>query len=182
MAHTVNDLRARVMAVEERVDSWEEDEQEDDNPLDSGWWRESPTEPCPATGRESRANSPQGGPAPTRSYMGARSTRFKQMDVDPPENNDRQEPITNNNPRNAGFKEEDKLANNLWRMRVEALFTSLDEANRFSRLQPTRKQEILMNFLQTTHLYKPSDGYKTNHGLQVYTFGEIISESKGQLI
>ena len=36
MAHNVNDLRVRVMAIEEQVDSREEDEQEDDSPLDSG--------------------------------------------------------------------------------------------------------------------------------------------------
>ena len=43
-------------------------------------------------GRESRANPPQGRLVPAKDYMGARSTRFKQMDVDPPENNNRQEP------------------------------------------------------------------------------------------
>ena len=171
MAHTMNDLRARVMAIEEQVDSWEEDEQEDDNPLDSGRWRESPTKPHPTTGRESRANLPQGRPAPTRSYMGVRSTRFEQMDVDPPENNNRQEPITNSDPRNMGVKEEDEWVNDSWRMRVKALFTSLDEVDRFSHLQLTRRQEILMNFLQTMHLYKPSDGYKINHSLQAYTLG-----------
>ena len=64
-----------------------------------------------------------------RSYTGARSTYFEQMDIDPPENNDRQEPITNNDPRNVGVEEEDELANDLWRMRVDALFTSLDEAD-----------------------------------------------------
>ena len=63
MAHNVNDLGACVMAIEERVDSHEEDEQEDDSPLDAGRWRESPTEPCPLPGRELRANLPQGGPA-----------------------------------------------------------------------------------------------------------------------
>ena len=116
MAHTMNDLRVRVTAIEERVDSWEEDEQEDDNPLDSGQWREPLTEPCPEMGRESRANPLQGGPAPTRSYTGARSTLFEKMDVDPPENNDRQEPIANSNPRNVGVEEEDELANDSWRM------------------------------------------------------------------
>ena len=114
--------------------------------------------------------------------MGARSARFEQMDVDPPENNDRQEPITNSNPRNVGVKEEDELVNDSWRMRVKALFTSLDEADRFSRLQLTRKQEILTNFLQTAHLYKPSDSYKINHSLRAYTFGEIISECEGMLV
>ena len=182
MAHTMNNLRARVTAVEEQVDSQAEDEQEDDNPLDSGQWRESPTEPHPAMGRELRANPLQGGPALTRCYMGVRSTHFEQMDVDPPENNNRQEPIANNDPRNAGVEEEDELVNDSWRMRVKALFTSLDEADRFSRLQLTRKQEILTNFLQTAHLYKPSDGYKINHSLQAYTFGEIISECEGMLV
>ena len=59
---------------------------------------------------------------------------------------------------------------------------SLDEAECFSCLQPTKRQEILMNFLQTTHLYKPSDGYKINHGLRLYTFREIISECEGMLV
>ena len=63
MAHNVNDLGAHVTAIEERVDSREEDEQGDNSPLDTGRWRESPTEPRPAMGRESRANPPQGGPA-----------------------------------------------------------------------------------------------------------------------
>ena len=39
-----------------------------------------------------------------------------------------------------------------------------------------------MNFLQTVHLYKPSDGYKICQGPHLYTFGEIISESEGMLI
>ena len=79
--------------------------------------------------------------------MGARSTRFKQVDVDPPENNNRQEPIVNNNSCNVRAEDEDESVNNLWRMRVEALFTSLDEAECFNCLQPTKWQEILMNFL-----------------------------------
>ena len=79
-------------------------------------------------------------------------------------------------------EDEDELVNDLWRMRVEALFTSLNKADCFSQLQPTRKQEILMNFLQTAHLYKPSDGYKINHGLRAYTFGEIISKCEGMLV
>ena len=44
-------------------------------------------------GRESRADPPQGGLAPTKNYMGARSAHFEQMDVDPCGDNDRQEPI-----------------------------------------------------------------------------------------
>ena len=63
-------------------------------------------------------------------------------------------------------------------MRVEALCTSLDEAKRFSRLQLTRQQEILTNFLQTAHLYKPLDGYKMKFGIHICTFGEIIFECK----
>ena len=39
-----------------------------------------------------------------------------------------------------------------------------------------------MNFLQTAHLYKPSDGYKINRGLHLYTFWEIISECEGLLV
>ena len=67
-------------------------------------------------------------------------------------------------------------------MHVEALFTSLDKAKHFSRVQPTKWQEILMNFLQTTHLYKPSDGYKICKGAHLYMFGEVISEFKGLLV
>ena len=89
LAHNVNDLRACLTAIEERVDSREEDEQEDDSPLGSEWWREPPAEPRPVSGRELRANTPQGGPAPAKRYTSARSARFKQMDVDPPENSDR---------------------------------------------------------------------------------------------
>ena len=79
-------------------------------------------------GRESRANPLQGGPAPAKNYMGARSTRFKQVDVDPPENSDRQEPIAIINSHNARAKDEDESVNDSWRMRVKALFMSLNEA------------------------------------------------------
>ena len=160
VSHSVNDLEACVMAIKERVASREEDKQEDDSPLDSGQQRNSPAEPCPATGRESRANLPQGGPAPANNYTGARSARFEQMDVDPPEDNDRQESIVNNDSCNTRVEDEDELVNDLWRMCIEALFTSLDKAEHFNRLQPTKWQEILMNFLRTVHLYKPSDSYK----------------------
>ena len=68
MAHNVNDLGAHVTAIEEQVDSHEEDEQEDNSPLDAGRWRESPTEPRPETGRELRANPSQGGPALKKIY------------------------------------------------------------------------------------------------------------------
>ena len=71
-----------------------------------------------------------------------RSARFEQMDVDPPEDNDRQEPITTNDSRDVRVEDEDESVNDLWRMRVEALCTSLNEAERFSRLQLTRWQEI----------------------------------------
>ena len=153
MAHSLNDLGARVTAVEERVDSQEEDKQEDDNPLDSGWWRESPTEPHPATGRDLRANPPQGGPALAKNYTSARSAHFEQMDVDPPEDNNRQEPITTNDSHDARVEDEDESVNDSWRMRVKALYTSLNEAKHFSCLQPTKRQKILTNFLQTAHLY-----------------------------
>ena len=89
LAHNVNDLGARLTAIEERVDSREEDEQEDDSPLGSERWREPPAEPRPVMGRGLRANAPQGGLAPAKHYMSARSARFEQMDVDPPENSDR---------------------------------------------------------------------------------------------
>ena len=72
--------------------------------------------------------------------------------------------------------------NDSWRMRVEALHMSLDEAECFSRLQPTRRQEILTNFLQTAHLYRPLDGYKMKFGVRICTFGEIISECEGILV
>ena len=39
-----------------------------------------------------------------------------------------------------------------------------------------------MKFLQTVHLYKPSDGYKIKFGLHLYTFGEIVSECEGILV
>ena len=32
-------------------------------------------------------------------------------------------------------------------------------------VQLNRQQEILMNFLRMAHLYKPSDGYGTQHGI-----------------
>ena len=134
------------------------------------------------TGRESRANALQGGLAPAKHYTSARSTRFEQMDVDPPENSDRQEPIATNDSRDTRIEEEEESVNDSWRMRVEALHTILDEAERFSQLQLTRQQEILMNFLQTAHLYKPLDGYKMKFGSHMYTFGEIISECEGILV
>ena len=72
--------------------------------------------------------------------------------------------------------------NDSWRMRIKALHMSLNEAKRFSQLQLTRWQEILMNFLLTAHLYKPMDGYKMKFGIHMCTFGEIISECKGILV
>ena len=60
----------------------EEDEQENNSPFDSGWQRNPLAKPYPAMDRESRANPPQGRPAPTKNYMGMRSARFEQMDVD----------------------------------------------------------------------------------------------------
>ena len=104
------------------------------------------------------------------------------MDVDPPEDDDRQEPIATNDSRNVRVEDEDESVNDSWRMRVEALCTSLDEAKHFSRLQPTRRQEILTNFLQTAHLYKPLDSYKMKFGIHSCTFGEIISECEGILV
>ena len=99
-------------------------------------------------GRESRANPLQGGPGPAKDYIGARSTHFEQMDVDPPESDDRQEPIIMDDSRNARVEDnDDESVNDPWRMCVEALFTSLDEAERFSCVQPTKWQEILTNFL-----------------------------------
>ena len=89
LAHNMNDLGARLTAIEERVDLREEDEQEDDSPLGSEWWREPPTEPRLVSGRESRANAPQGGSAPAKRYTSARSACFDQMDVDPPEDSNR---------------------------------------------------------------------------------------------
>ena len=133
-------------------------------------------------GRESRANPLQGRLALEKDYMGARSTHFEQMDVDPPENDDRQEPIVTGDSHNARVEDEDKLVNNLWRMHVETLFTSFYEAECFICLQPTKWQEILINFLQTAHLYKPSNGYKICRGLHLYTFREVISKFEGQLV
>ena len=147
MSCSVNDLEARVMATEEQVISREEDEQEDYNPLDSGWWRDSPAEPHLVTGRELKANPPQGGLALANNYTGVRSACFEQMDVDPPEDNNTQESIVNDDSHNVRVEDEDKLANDSWRMCVKALFTSLDEAERFNRIQPMRRQEILTNFL-----------------------------------
>ena len=170
------------MAIEEQVASQEEDEKEDDSPLDSGQRRNSLVKPCLVTGRESRAKLPQGGSALANNYMGARSAHFEQMDVDPPEDNNRQESIVNDNSHNVRVEDEDESANNSWRMHVKALFTSLNEAEHFNRLQPMKRQEILMNFLQIAHLYKPSNGYKICRGPHWYTFGEIISKSEGQLI
>ena len=116
VSRSVNNLKVHVTAIKERVASREEDTQEDDSPLDSGQWRESPTEPRPAMGRESRANPLQGGPAPAKNYTGARSTRFEQMDVDPPENSDRQEPITAIDSCNVRAEDEDESVNDSWRM------------------------------------------------------------------
>ena len=99
-------------------------------------------------GRESRANPrQQGEPAPAKNYMGARSTHFEQMDVDPPESDNRQKLIITDDSCNARVEDNDELVNDSWKMCVEALFTSLNEAERFSHVQPMKWQEILMNFL-----------------------------------
>ena len=80
------------------------------------------------------------------------------MDVDPPEDNNRQEPIIVENSHNLGVDSNDpELASNLWKMHIEALFTSLDKAEWYKHAQPTKRQEILTNFLWTAHLYKPAD-------------------------
>ena len=79
-------------------------------------------------------------------------------------------------------EDEDELVNDLWRMRVKALYTSLNKAECFSCLQLTKQQEILTNFLQTVHLYKLSDSYKINHGPHSYTFREVISKCEGLLV
>ena len=113
MAHNMDDLGVRVTAIEERVNSREEDKQEDNSPLDTGQWRESLTEPRPEMGRESRANPLQGGPAPAKRYTSARSTRFEQMDVDPPEDNNRQKPIVTNDSHSVRVEDEDELVNDL---------------------------------------------------------------------
>ena len=160
VAHNMNELEACVTSIEEQVVSRDEDKQKDDSPPDSGWQRELLAKPCPAVGRELRASPLQGRLATATNYTNARSTHFEQMDIDPPEDNGRQEPIMTNDSHNARVEDEDESANDLWRMGVEALFMSLDEAKRFSHLQPTKRQEILM-----PHLYKPPDGYKINHGL-----------------
>ena len=179
----VSDLEAHVTAFKEQVTPCEDDEQEDDSPLDSGWQRDSPAKPYPAMGRELRANPPQGGLAPTKDYMGTRSTCFEQMDIDPPGDNDRQVPIVLDSSHNMRVDNNDpESANNLWKMHIEALFMSLNEAEWYKHAQPTKRQEILTNFLQTVHLYKPANGYKTCQGLHFYTFGEVISEFKGMLV
>ena len=182
VSRSVNDLEVHVMAIEEQVASRKEDEQEDNSPLDSGWQRNSLAEPHQAMGGESGANPPQGRPTLAKNSMGARSAHFEQMDVDPPENDDRQEPITADDSHNARVKDKDKSVNDSWRMRVEALFTSLDKAKHFICVQPMKWQEILMSFLWMAHLYKPSDGYKISCGLHLYTSGEVISELEGLLV
>ena len=96
-------------------------------------------------GRELRANPPQGRPALAKNYTGVRSTCFEQMDVDPPD--DRQEPMAMDSSRNARVEDDNKSVNNLWRMCIKSLFTSLDEAKCFSCIQPTKRREILMNLL-----------------------------------
>ena len=52
ITRNVGDLKVRVMAIKERVAPHEEDEQEDDSSLDSGWQRDSPAEPYPAMDRD----------------------------------------------------------------------------------------------------------------------------------
>ena len=108
-----------------------------------------------------------------KNYTGARSARFERMDVDPPENDDRQEPIAADDSCNVRVEDKDNSVNDSWRMRVEALFTSLDKAKHFICVQPMKWQEILMSFLWMAHLYKPSDGYKIRSGRHSYTFGEV---------
>ena len=54
--------------------------------------------------------------------------------------------------------ESTELADNSWKTCIEALFTSLDEAECMKSIQPNKQKEILMNFLRMAHIYKPSDG------------------------
>ena len=183
----VGDLKVRVTAIKEQVAPHEDDKQEDNDPLESGQWRDPLAEPYPAMGRELRASLPQGGPAPTKNYMGARSACFEQMDVDPSGDNDRQEPIIPDSSHNVGVDNNDpKSVNYSWKMHIEALFTSPDEAEWYKHTvlhtQPTKRQEICQNFLWTVHLYKLSDSYKICQGHHYYMFGEVISEFKGLLV
>ena len=83
---------------------------------------------------------------------------------------------------NVRVEDDNESVNDSWRMRVEALFTSLDKAEHFNCIQPTKCQEILMNFLWTAHLYKPSNGYKICQGVHFYMFREVISKFEGLLV
>ena len=60
-----------------------------------------------------------------------------------------------------------KLADNLWKVPVETLFMSLNEAEGMRDIQPNRQ-------LRMAHLYKLSDGYRIWHGIQYYSFGEVV--------
>jgi len=53
-----------------------------------------------------------------------------------------------------------ELADNLWMTCIEALFTSLDEAECMKNVQPNKQKEILMNFLRMVHIYKLSNRCK----------------------
>ena len=87
-------------------------------------------------GRELRANPLQGGLALTKDYIGMRSACFEQMDVDPPEDTNRPEPIILDSPHNMRVDGNDpESANDLWKMHIKALFTSLDEAERYKHTQ-----------------------------------------------
>ena len=82
-------------------------------------------------------------------------------DIDPHEDNDRQEPIILDSSHNVGVDDNDpESVNDSWKMHVEALCMSLDEAEWYKHAQPTKRQEILMNFLWMVHFYKLADSYK----------------------
>ena len=77
-----------------------------------------------------------------KNYTDMRSTRFEQMDVDSPGDNDRQEPIILDSSHNMGVDDNNpELVNDLWKMCIKALFTSLDEAEQYkhTQLQKGRK-------------------------------------------
>jgi len=72
LADNMSELERRITNVEGGTAPFEDDEQEDIDPLESDEWGRPPSDTNPAMGREPKADMPQGGSTPAQQYTGVR--------------------------------------------------------------------------------------------------------------
>ena len=158
IAHNVGELKAHLTSMEGHVMSSEDDKQEDKSPLELNQWEETPPDPYPATDRGSKYDQLSSRLTQVQQFTSARSAHFQQTDEQSPsEDNDRREPIVEDRS-HVVRSDSTELVDNSWITCIKALLMSLDEAEHMKSVQSNKQKEILMNFLRTAHIYKPSDG------------------------